>query len=225
VADGIPPEASTGGSPVHVERSFDKAPVVIGVLDANGRVRQITGDVVELLGYRPFECVGTRAVSIVHEHDRLLVAAAESERMELRLRHRSGEWLRTAASFAPLHPPDTRSVAFVLTTPDPPTMLGLAGRVAALEARLRRIAHEAAGADLWDGSPSKAFAGDVLSLLTPRQADIARKLANGRRVPTIARDLGLSQSTVRNHLSQIFRKFGVTSQSELIEELQRRAPR
>ena len=42
-----------------MQSSFDKAPFVIGVLDANGRVRHITGDVAELLGYEPSECLGT----------------------------------------------------------------------------------------------------------------------------------------------------------------------
>jgi len=38
----------------------------------------------------------------------------------------------------------------------------------------------------------------------------------GERVQTIAKDLYLSQSTVRNHLVTIFQKFGVHSQTELI---------
>jgi len=51
---------------------------VIGMLDANGRVRHITGDVADLLGYEPSECVGTPAVSIVHEDDRSLLDAADT---------------------------------------------------------------------------------------------------------------------------------------------------
>jgi len=61
-----------------MQSSFDKAPFVIGVLDANGRVRHITSDVAELLGYEPSECVGTPAVSIVHEDDRSLLDAADT---------------------------------------------------------------------------------------------------------------------------------------------------
>ena len=41
----------------------------------------------------------------------------------------------------------------------------------------------------------------------------------GERVPTIARDLFLSQSTVRNHLSAIYRRVGVHSQAELVARL------
>ena len=45
------------------------------------------------------------------------------------------------------------------------------------------------------------------------------RLAFGDRVRTIAEDLHLSQSTVRNHLTTVFRKFDVGSQSELLARL------
>lgn len=57
--------------------------------------------------------------------------------------------------------------------------------------------------------------------LTPRQWEIVTRLLRGERVPTIARTMYLSQSTVRNHLSGVFRKVGVGSQEELIAVLQR----
>ena len=41
--------------------SFDKTPFVIGVLDENRRVRHITSDVADLLGYEPSECIGPRS--------------------------------------------------------------------------------------------------------------------------------------------------------------------
>ena len=43
------------------------------------------------------------------------------------------------------------------------------------------------------------------------------KLLAGSRVPAIARNLIVSQSTVRNHLSSMFRKLNVQSQQELID--------
>ncbi|MGD9997420.1 MAG: LuxR C-terminal-related transcriptional regulator [Ilumatobacteraceae bacterium] len=46
-----------------------------------------------------------------------------------------------------------------------------------------------------------------------------RRLLAGERVPSIARALYLSQSTVRNHLSVIFQRLGVHSQEELIQLL------
>jgi DNA-binding NarL/FixJ family response regulator len=39
----------------------------------------------------------------------------------------------------------------------------------------------------------------------------------GERVPRIAEELFLSQSTVRNHLADMFKKMGVHSQEELLD--------
>ena len=44
-------------------------------------------------------------------------------------------------------------------------------------------------------------------------------LLDGDRVPVIARKLFISQSTVRNHLSSVFRKLRVHGQQELIHLL------
>lgn len=53
--------------------------------------------------------------------------------------------------------------------------------------------------------------------LTTRETDIVCRLMDGDRVPAIAKALFLSQSTVRNHLSNVFHKLGVGSQQELID--------
>ena len=39
------------------------------------------------------------------------------------------------------------------------------------------------------------------------------------RVPAIARRLGISQQTVRNHLKSVFRRTGVRSQQELLDRI------
>ena len=59
--------------------------------------------------------------------------------------------------------------------------------------------------------------------LTARQWEVVSRLLQGERVPTIAAEMFISQSTVRNHLSAIFERFGVHSQAELLEAL-RKAP-
>ena len=62
--------------------------------------------------------------------------------------------------------------------------------------------------------------GDALIReLSRRQLDILRRLVQGERVPSIAADLYLSQSTVRNHLVAVYRKLGVHSQPELLARL------
>ncbi|HEX8080507.1 MAG TPA: LuxR C-terminal-related transcriptional regulator [Jatrophihabitans sp.] len=56
---------------------------------------------------------------------------------------------------------------------------------------------------------------DNRCVLSDREAQVVRLLLTGHRVPDIARQLFLSQSTVRNHLSMAFRKLRVDSQQGL----------
>jgi DNA-binding CsgD family transcriptional regulator len=62
-----------------------------------------------------------------------------------------------------------------------------------------------------------------LSGLSARERSIVSRLMAGDRAPAIAEALQLSQSTVRNHLSTVFAKLGVSSQQELIDLLRNRA--
>jgi DNA-binding CsgD family transcriptional regulator len=61
--------------------------------------------------------------------------------------------------------------------------------------------------------------------LTTRELDITARLLSGDRVPAIASSIYLSQSTVRNHLSRVFHKLGVSSQQEMIERFRETAER
>jgi DNA-binding NarL/FixJ family response regulator len=51
--------------------------------------------------------------------------------------------------------------------------------------------------------------------LTPREKEIARLVAQGKRNADIARDLHLSTFTVETHLKHIFVKLGIRSRTEL----------
>jgi DNA-binding NarL/FixJ family response regulator len=108
-------------------------------------------------------------------------------------------------------------IGFVLrpdTTPAEPDRIE---RLTELEDRLRRIAIELAAVGVSDHVDPEV--ARLLADLPPRQQEVARLLQEGARVPTIAQELYLSQSTVRNHLSAIFRRFGVSSQEELLRAL------
>jgi DNA-binding CsgD family transcriptional regulator len=52
--------------------------------------------------------------------------------------------------------------------------------------------------------------------LTPRQRQLADLLASGRTNRQIARDLGLSEGTVRTHLENIYRRLGVQSRTQAV---------
>jgi DNA-binding CsgD family transcriptional regulator len=91
-------------------------------------------------------------------------------------------------------------------------------RVRALEGSLQRIALEVRGMGVVGGSAATV---DVLrvpgvSELPERQREVIVRLARGERVGTIAARMYLSPNTVRNHLSAVFKKFGVHSQQDLL---------
>jgi len=51
--------------------------------------------------------------------------------------------------------------------------------------------------------------------LTPRETDVVRQVAQGRRNKEIARDLGISEGTVKMHLHNLYEKLTVSSRTEL----------
>jgi DNA-binding CsgD family transcriptional regulator len=50
--------------------------------------------------------------------------------------------------------------------------------------------------------------------LTARESDVMREVALGRSAGDAARDLGISERTVRKHLERAYRKLGVKSRSQ-----------
>ena len=50
--------------------------------------------------------------------------------------------------------------------------------------------------------------------LSPRQSDILKGIVDGKSNADIARELGISQTVVRDHASVIFSKLGVTNRTE-----------
>jgi PAS domain S-box-containing protein len=112
--------------------------------------------------------------------------------------------------------PDYGSSAVTARPPESPG--------AYLAARLsERAAQLALSADFAPAQQSgRSLPG--LERLSRREIEVVRMLLLGDRVPVIARQLFISQSTVRNHLSSVFRKLRVSSQQELIVLLRERDP-
>jgi DNA-binding NarL/FixJ family response regulator len=65
------------------------------------------------------------------------------------------------------------------------------------------------------GSPSNALDG-LRKLLTERQIDVMRLLSQGKPNKLIARDLGISEGTVKIHLAAIFRALNVRNRVEAV---------
>ena len=61
----------------------------------------------------------------------------------------------------------------------------------------------------------------ALEELSDREMEVVVQLAEGRRVPAIAKALYISPNTVRNHLKSVYRKLEVHSQTELLEMIRR----
>jgi DNA-binding NarL/FixJ family response regulator len=58
-------------------------------------------------------------------------------------------------------------------------------------------------------------ADGAAAALTPRESDVVRCVAQGRRNKEIARDLGISEGTVKMHLHNLYEKLSVSSRTEL----------
>lgn len=200
----------------------------MGVMDGAWIVRQVSVDSPIPLGGPTAELLGTCLLDRVcdQDHGRLheawTIATTERRSASANVHMgRPGTWTCAQVTLAPMvqHPQD---LGFVITaarrpraTPAPET------RSAQLEQHLHRIARElhAAGIALRPEAPGLAI--DVEQLpdvgdLSPRQWEVLRRLLRGERVPGIAKEMYLAASTVRNHLTAIFAKFGVHSQEELI---------
>jgi PAS domain S-box-containing protein len=200
-------------------------PVV--ALDGDWRVAGLNRGVDEALGYRTTELVGKALTQLVNPEDLallLLALARATSGMNasetLRLRQRDGTWRGVAVTPTALDDGGVPRFSLVLTGADAPPSPGSRG-ASILKHHLSRIATEldAAGAILTATEAFDVAETPALLDLSSRQQEIVYRLLRGERVPRIANALYLSQSTVRNHLAAIFRKFGVHSQEELLAEL------
>jgi DNA-binding response OmpR family regulator len=58
--------------------------------------------------------------------------------------------------------------------------------------------------------------GDVPNPMTGRELEVVRLLASGKTYKQVARALDLSQSTVRNHLHNVYRKLNVVDRAQAV---------
>jgi two-component system, NarL family, nitrate/nitrite response regulator NarL len=60
------------------------------------------------------------------------------------------------------------------------------------------------------------------ALLSPRELEIIRMIAEGLSVPQIAATLHLAPSTVRTHVQNLYAKLGVSDRAAAVAEAMRR---
>ncbi len=187
--------------------------LVLGVLDDKARFVAVGGDVAAVLGARRDEAIHSPFTDWVAGDEPLRGPSMIDRARQVALTQMAP---RTASMLWASLPgePVERVVAMELvpTAASRPT-----DRVAELELRISRIAAEVNAAGLLPATPTAARERvSQMAALTSRQWDILSRLLAGMTSAEIGADLFLSPSTVRNHLSAIFQKFGVHSQVELI---------
>lgn len=205
----------------------DLAPVAVGTTARAWHIRHVSTDIRDMLGTEPAELAGSSLLDLVHPDDRWEVVGypesvtAPHFEHGIRFRHQDGSWVDACVLLAPLADHGADEFAFALIAMPRAPLRGSLERLAELELRLRHIGAEVRAAGVLEdiGTLSAPSTHPALRDLTSRQWEILSRLTRGERVPTIAEALFVSQSTVRNHLSGIYAKFGVHSQAELLAKL------
>ena len=212
----------------HPQRfSSDLIPIAVGLAREDWTIVSISSEAMELIGRLPADCVGLRLMDMIHPEDATELidqfGRALSEPFVIqgvRFATSSGQWIRVSVLTAPVDH-DSARIRFALVGRIDEALPQLVDADQELELRLRRIGAELRAAGLVSSMGEVPTLDDDLRMgqLTSKQWDILIRLLQGERVTMIANALFISPSTVRNHLSAIFRLFGVHSQAELIEYL------
>jgi len=220
---------SAAGASAYPLANPEASRITLGTLDHDWRFSEVSPAATARFGWEPAAYLGTALQSVVHPDDAplLLLALGRStvERrgvaVGLRARSYDGVWLPVRCEAIPLCDHNPPRFAVAMWSRDAEGDTSSDERAARLESHLWRIAREVAASGVGDAPTSaETWRTDpVVREMSPRQLDVLRRLLRGKRVPSIARDLYLSQSTVRNHLAAIYRRVGVHSQAELIARL------
>jgi DNA-binding CsgD family transcriptional regulator len=201
-------------------------PIAVGIIDRNWVIEAVSADIRAVINRTPLELTGVHLLDIVHPEDVGRLGSSNgappteaTSRCHIRLSRRGNSWVDGCVLLAPWDD-EGRRLSFAVVGPSLSNAVPT-DRVADLEFRLRRIAAEVRAAGVLDNFGGVMTPAEVPELreLTSRQWEILDRLLQGERVATIAAALFVSPSTVRNHLTTIFRKFGVHSQAALLERL------
>jgi PAS domain S-box-containing protein len=198
--------------------------VVLAITDHDWQVEYVNADA-RLLGPDREALVGTALLGLVHP-----LAAAEfleaasravSHRIAVSLptRLRSGKdmWTERECLLVPMCEHNPPRLGIVVSAIMPTREHASPGVIAA------HVRHTALDARAGDALRAMATmtARPGFPELSARQIEILARVVRGESVDDIAAALYLGASTVRNHLTALYRKFGVHSRAALLSELLR----
>ncbi len=217
------PDPTSLGEAMHRPEGMT-AEAVIGSTDPHVIVDRISVDVQLLIGHQPSDVVGQSLFRLVQPADvtALLRVLAESSAtglgtsLAVRVQMYGSAVHRCQLLTLPLAPAPSFAFALLedeVTAHALTSATGLRQALWQFDEGLRSATASRLAA--------RSNAVPELSRLSGRELQIVTRLLDGDRVPVIAEALFLSPSTVRNHLSSVFRKLRVASQQELIHLLRR----
>lgn len=218
------PASDDALSPIAKHFGREPTTMAIGTIDRDFVITALSSDITALLGFGPQKLIGKVLIEAVAHRDvaPLLTAgdqlADQAVGLIIHMQNSRRQWVALCCVLVSLAGcPD---LSFILS-PEPDHD-GDRSRVAELEQHLWHIAAviEASGVLQRVGPMRDMRALPQVNSLTTRQWEILARIVRGERVPTIAADLHLSQSTIRSHLSVIFKRFGVRSQPELLRAIE-----
>ena len=219
----VVPDSETGGLGRDPRRTWlDLVPVAVGATDDDWIIQLVSNEILDLIDRIASDVKGRSLLDLVDPADaqQLGGSVADGEPRsfpDVRFLLPTGGEVVVSVLLAPLAAPAV-GVRFALVGHIESYFPQQQDRVAELELRLRRIGAEVRAAGLIDTAGTSAIRDHPeIAELSTRQWEILSRLLEGARVSTIASELLISESTVRNHLSTIFKHYGVHSQADLID--------
>jgi DNA-binding CsgD family transcriptional regulator/PAS domain-containing protein len=225
VVDG----SQTGQSPLAEYLGREPLEMAVGEMDDAWIVTSVSNNIESVLGVRPEEVVGRPLLGGIEQRNvrTLLIAdqrtdTESSVALQIRLNDRTGTSKPFRCVLTSLAGSADR-LFILIAEPETPANED-PDRASQMERHLWRIAAEVEASGILQqiGKIPNTGCFPQIEALTVRQWEVLSRLIGGDRVPTIAAALFVSQSTVRNHLSAIFERFGVHSQAELLALLGKR---
>ena len=221
------PASDDALSPIAKHFGQESMKMAIGTINRDFTVTAMSCDIIDLLGVRPKDLVGQVLLDAVAHRDAAALLKARDRLAEntvglnIHLRNAKQQWVALCCLLTSLTGKPDR--CFMLAPA--PYVDAEHSRVSELEQHLWRIASivEASGVLHRIGPMRDMTTLPEVNNLSTRQWEVLARIVRGERVPTIAAELHVSQSTVRNHLSVIFKHFGVRSQPELLRVIEAKA--